>query len=90
MSDFVTHGLYSPRLLCPWDSSDKILEWALIPFSRYLPDPGLDPGSPALQADSLPSELPNTSMEAWLLGRGLQCWPHPMLGAGGLVFCALV
>ena len=23
-----------------------------------LPDPGIEPGSPALQADSLPSELP--------------------------------
>ena len=23
-----------------------------------LPDPGIDPGTPALQADSLPSELP--------------------------------
>ena len=24
----------------------------------YLPDPGIEPGSPALQADSLPSETP--------------------------------
>ena len=28
------------------------------PFSRDLPDPGIEPGSPALQADSLPSEPP--------------------------------
>ena len=34
----------------------RILEWAAIPFSRNLPDPGIEPGSPALQADSLPSE----------------------------------
>ena len=35
----------------------KILEWAAIPFSPgYLPDPGIKPGSPALQANSLPSE----------------------------------
>ena len=33
-----------------------MLEWVAIPFSRDLPDPGIEPGSPALQADSLPSE----------------------------------
>ena len=36
----------------------RILEWVAIPFSRGLPDPGTEPGSPALQADSLPSEPP--------------------------------
>ena len=34
----------------------RILEWVANPFSRYLPDSGIKPGSPALQADSLPSE----------------------------------
>ena len=34
----------------------RILEWVAIPFSRGLPGPGNEPGSPALQADSLPSE----------------------------------
>ena len=28
------------------------------PFPGDLPDPGLEPGSPALQADALPSEPP--------------------------------
>ena len=36
----------------------RILEWVAIPFSRDLPDPGMEPLSPTLQADSLPSELP--------------------------------
>ena len=36
----------------------RILEWIAIPFSRDLPNPGMEPGSPALQADSLPSEPP--------------------------------
>ena len=36
----------------------RILEWIAIPFSRDLPNPGIEPGSPALQADSLPSEPP--------------------------------
>ena len=43
----------------------RILEWVAIPFSRDLLDPGMElvtPVSPALQADSLPSELPGKSM----------------------------
>ena len=36
----------------------RILEWVAIPFSRDLPDPGIEPRSPALQADSLLSEPP--------------------------------
>ena len=39
----------------------RILEWVAIPFSRDLPDPGIKPRSPELQADSLPSEPPGKS-----------------------------
>ena len=35
----------------------SILEWLAFPFSRDLPNPGIKPRSPALQADSLPTEL---------------------------------
>ena len=38
--------------------SPRIQEWVTHPFSRDLPDPGIEPGSPTLQADSLPSEPP--------------------------------
>ena len=38
----------------------SILEWIATPFSRGSSDPGIKPGSPALQADSLPSEPPGT------------------------------
>ena len=41
------HGIFQTR----------ILEWVAISFSRDLPDPGIEPGSPELQADSLPSGL---------------------------------
>ena len=34
----------------------RILEWVAFPFSRGLPNPGIEPRSPALQADSLPAE----------------------------------
>ena len=36
--------------------SPRILEWVAYTFSRDLPDLGINPGSPALQADSLPTE----------------------------------
>ena len=37
-------------------SQARILEWVSTPFSRYHPDPGMEPGFSALQVDSLPSE----------------------------------
>ena len=49
----------------------RILEWVAIPFSRDLPDPGVEPGSPALHTDSLPFEPPGKlsvrepQWEAW-------------------------
>ena len=38
----------------------RILEWVAISFSRELPDPGIEPKSPALQAEALTSEPPGT------------------------------
>ena len=35
----------------------KKTEWVAYPFSRDLPDPGIELESPALQADSLATEL---------------------------------
>ena len=47
------------RLLCPWDFSGKGTGVGLpFPSLGDLPDPGIEPGSPALQADSLLSEPP--------------------------------
>ena len=37
--------------------SPRILRWIAYHFSRESPDPGIELGSPALQADSLPTEL---------------------------------
>ena len=36
----------------------RVLEWVAISFSRDLSDPGIKPGSPELQADTLLTELP--------------------------------
>ena len=47
-SDSSVHGILQARC------------WSGLPFPPpgYLPDSGIEPGSPALQSDSLPSELP--------------------------------
>ena len=36
----------------------RVLEWLPLPSPGDLPDPGMEPRSPALQADALPSEPP--------------------------------
>ena len=46
--DYTVHGILQAR----------ILEWAAIPSPTDLPDPEINPGSPALQVDSLAAELP--------------------------------
>ena len=48
------HGLYLPGSSEIFQA--RILEWIAIPFSRGPSLPRIEPGSPALQADSLPSE----------------------------------
>ena len=60
--DYTVHGILQAR----------ILEWVAIPFLGNLPNPGINPRSPALQADSLPaepSEKPKVGLE-WK-GRGV-------------------
>ena len=49
------HGQKPIRLLCPWDSPGKNTG-SLCPSPEDLPSPGIKPGSPALQANSLPSD----------------------------------
>ena len=39
------------------------LEWVAISFSRGPSNPGMKPGSPALQANSLPSKPPGKTLE---------------------------
>ena len=36
----------------------RMLEWVAFPSPGDLPNPGIEPRSPALEADSLPSEPP--------------------------------
>ena len=52
---FSVHGILQVR----------ILEWVAILFSRDFPNPGIKPGSPALQADALPSEPPGKKLTVY-------------------------
>ena len=52
LPDFSVYGILQAR----------ILKWVAIPFSRDLPKPEIEPRSLALQADSLLSESPGTSI----------------------------
>ena len=45
--DYRVHGILQAR----------ILEWVAFPSPADLPNPGIESGSPALQADSLPTEF---------------------------------
>ena len=53
----------------------RILEWAAMPSSGDLPNPGIEPRTPLLQMGVLPSELPrklkNTAMGSLSLLQGL-------------------
>ena len=57
--DYTVHGILQARLL----------EWVAFPFSGDLLDPRLEPGSPKLQADSLPSGPPGTQEEQHFTGK---------------------
>ena len=52
-----SHGLQPARLFCPWGFSRQEY-WSGLPYPppEDLPNPGIEPRSPPLQMDSLPSE----------------------------------
>ena len=55
MSDSVGPYRRQPaRLLCPWDSQARILEWVAIPTPGDLLNPGVEPAYPAWLVGSLP------------------------------------
>ena len=59
-NSFRPHGLQPARLLCLWDSPGK--NTGVFLSAGDLPDPRIEPGSPPLQADSLPTELSGKPM----------------------------
>ena len=73
--------------------------WSALPLPSPgdLPNPGIEPGSPALQADTLPSEPPGNPCKFWSLGQedsleeGVVFFPGESHGqrslAGCIAFC---
>ena len=84
-----SHGLWPARLLCPWGfSRQKYWSGLPCPPPGDLPNPGMEPRSPALQADSLSPETPgnpkNTGVRSLSLLQGL--FPTQELNQG-LLHC---
>ena len=61
--DYTLHGILQAR----------ILEWVDFPFSGDLPNSGIEMGSPALQADSLPTELSGKPQSIWFSSVAQSC-----------------
>ena len=80
--NFPTQGLNSGLWHCrqilyqlSHKGSPRILEWVQpIPSPVDLSDPEMEPGSPALQVDSLPTELLGTKWSRSVVSDSL--WPH--------------
>ena len=74
------HGLQPSRLLCPWNFPGKNTGVGKpFPTPGDLPNPGIQLGSHALQADSLPSEPPEVYFEdlrAGILHHSSLCHQH--------------
>ena len=78
------HGLQPTRLLCPWGfSRQEYCSGLPCPPPGDCPNPGIEPRSPALQADSLLPEPPiglpisTTLSSRHRLPRLLSIFPHP-------------
>ena len=83
------HGLYNPPDSCLWNSPGQNIGVGLpFPPPGSVPSPGIQPRSPALQADSLPSEPPSNRIQGLerlnkfsrkrdqgVLGSRLKFWP---------------
>ena len=59
--------------------SPRLLEWVAYPLSSALPNPRIEPGSPALQVGSLPPELSGEPLSHYLCM--LSCFSHVWLFA---------
>ena len=71
--DYTIHGILQAGTL----------EWVAFPFSGDLPNPGIEPRSPALQADSLPAEPPGKSTENGIKSSRARGWLQAERKCGG-------
>ena len=76
--DLTVHGIIQAR----------ILEWVAFPFSRDLPNPWIEPRSPALQADYLPAEPQGKPKNTRVGSLSLLPWIFPTQESNqGLLHC---
>ena len=76
--DYTVYGILQARTL----------EWVVVPSPGDLPDPGIEPRSPALQADSLPGEPPGKPKNTGVGSLSLLQGTFPTQGSnGGLLLC---
>ena len=90
------HGLYNPPDSCLWNSPGQNIGVGLpFPPPGNVPSPGIQLRSPALQADSLPSEPPSNPIQGLerlnkfsgtcdqgVLGSRLKFWPWGIWACG--------
>ena len=90
MSSFLQfHGLWPARLLCPWGFLRQEY-WSGLPCPSpgNLPNPVIEPRSPALQVDSLLSEPPGKPKNTGVSSLSLLQWNFPTQGSiQGLLHC---
>ena len=76
--DHTVHGILQAR----------ILEWVAFPSSRDIPNPGIEPKSPTLQADSLPAEPQGKPQNTGVGSQSLLQGIFPTQGSNsGLLYC---
>ena len=80
--------LCDPRLLCPWNSPGKTTAVGSCSLLQgNLPDPGIEPRSPALQADYLRDLCVRTESKKTVSQR-LEGWEEPKgVGCGDFELC---
>ena len=77
-----------PTLCDPWTIQSRVLELVTFPFSRISSQPGIEPRSPTLQADSLPSEPPGKHMNTGAHNLSLLQGMFPTQGLNlGILHC---
>ena len=76
------------RFFTNWTTREAQEYWSRypIPFPGDLPDPGTEPESPALQADSIPAELPRKPVQSLCL-RGNDLFSLPPIFQGHPCLC---
>ena len=77
-----------PSIRIPWNSTHKNTGVScLFPCPGDLPNPGIKPGCPPLQADSLPSESPGKPKTVWFLPTLLLTLPSQTQTGGWVCLC---